>query len=517
MNDDSTRSDDLLERIDPARLEALSKTPNGRLAQHAIMDGRPPMQRRVFVNRTLRMSTIRVIGFDLDWTLADYNRGPMDWLAFELTRDRLISEFGYPKAIESCEYREDFVRRGLIIDRKHGAVLKMNRHRYVGRAYEGRSRLSDHLRRKRYRTDPLDPSSDRFYHVDTLFELPEVGLFSEVVELHRHDPEAVPVESFEQLFLDVRRAIDSVHADGSYKRQILANLPRYLPRGTDTALAIRRLALGGRKMMLITNSEWYYTEALCSHLFDGCLPGLDSWRDLFDLVIVSSKKPKFFRERLPFHPIDPDTGEEGEPVDKPSWGGIYRGGCREGLMELVGKPGDKVLYIGDHIYGDIVATKLGSTWRTALIVRELEDEILQSRDMGHPMRRLLSIKHELADLGERMDDVRDVLNLYATLAKDGNEIPREEIETLKELVRGMREEHTALRHRARALQERVSKGFNSFWGSLFKQGGSKSLFAKQVTDFACLYSSRVSNFAFYGSDHFHRVLEDPMAHDRPLA
>ncbi len=37
--------------------------------------------------------------------------------------------------------------------------------------------------------------------------------------------------------------------------------------------------------------------------------------------------------------------------------------------------GDEVLYVGDHIYGDILRSKKESAWRTAMIIQELEVEV----------------------------------------------------------------------------------------------------------------------------------------------
>lgn len=37
--------------------------------------------------------------------------------------------------------------------------------------------------------------------------------------------------------------------------------------------------------------------------------------------------------------------------------------------------GDEILYIGDHIYTDVNQSKVHMGWRTALICRELEDEV----------------------------------------------------------------------------------------------------------------------------------------------
>lgn len=37
--------------------------------------------------------------------------------------------------------------------------------------------------------------------------------------------------------------------------------------------------------------------------------------------------------------------------------------------------GDEILYVGDHIYTDVSVSKVHLRWRTALICRELEEEV----------------------------------------------------------------------------------------------------------------------------------------------
>ena len=37
--------------------------------------------------------------------------------------------------------------------------------------------------------------------------------------------------------------------------------------------------------------------------------------------------------------------------------------------------GDEILYVGDHIYTDVSQSKVHLRWRTALICRELEEEV----------------------------------------------------------------------------------------------------------------------------------------------
>jgi hypothetical protein len=297
------------------------------------------------------------------------------------------------------------------------------------------------------------------------------------------------------------------------KAAILADLPRYLPRDPELVLALRRMALGGQRLLLITNSEWFYTDALCRHLFEDAAPGLSSWRDLFDLVIVSAAKPGFFRKERPFVILD-KSGEPCGETSTPRWGRLYAGGCREGLMRLFQKPGERVLYVGDHIYGDILSSKLASTWRTALVVSELEDELRTRARLVSQQRHLDVLRAEFIDLGQRMDGLKDVLALAGELSGDSTgPLDEAALEQTRQAIADLRSESRVMRHQAKRLQARISEALNPYWGSLFKQGDSKSFFGAQVDDFACLYTSRVSNFSFYGSQCYHRVQRDPMIHE----
>ena len=54
---------------------------------------------------------------------------------------------------------------------------------------------------------------------------------------------------------------------------------------------------------------------------------------------------------------------------------VYSGGNCEVLSKLIGARGKDVLYVGDHIFGDVVKSKKIRGWRTFLIVPELNDEL----------------------------------------------------------------------------------------------------------------------------------------------
>jgi hypothetical protein len=94
--------------------------------------------RQVFVNRNLRMSTIELVGFDMDYTLAIYHQRRVEQLSFELTLQKLVDSYGYPPEILKIPYDAHFAIRGLFIDKANGNLLKIDRFGHVGQAMHGR-------------------------------------------------------------------------------------------------------------------------------------------------------------------------------------------------------------------------------------------------------------------------------------------------------------------------------------------------------------------------------------------
>ena len=103
-----------------------------------------PRARRVFTNRNLKMSTIAWVGFDMDYTLAIYGQAAMDQLSIEATIDKLILR-GYPDFIKEMPQATDFPVRGILIDKRFGHILKMDRYKHVTKGYHGFRKLSNRL------------------------------------------------------------------------------------------------------------------------------------------------------------------------------------------------------------------------------------------------------------------------------------------------------------------------------------------------------------------------------------
>src|SRR5258706_7000101 len=83
---------------------------------------------RVFCNRNLRMDSIEMIGFDMDYTLALYHQDRLEQLSIELTLGKLIEKHGYPETIRSINYDPQWAIRGVMVDRQLGNVFKLERH-----------------------------------------------------------------------------------------------------------------------------------------------------------------------------------------------------------------------------------------------------------------------------------------------------------------------------------------------------------------------------------------------------
>ena len=70
---------------------------------------------------------------------------------------------------------------------------------------------------------------------------------------------------------------------------------------------------------------------------------------------------------------------------------------------------------------------------------------------------------------------------------------------------------------AESLEQNVEEGFNRYWGLLFKEGNENSRFGSQVEQYACLYTSRVSNFLYLSPMQYLRAQRDRMPHEMAWA
>lgn len=476
-----------------------------------------PVQRQIFVNRNLHFSRIELVGFDMDYTLAIYHLRRLEGLSYTMTIDRLISVKGYPAEIRDIPYDHAFVMRGLFIDKKHGNMLKIDRFGHVGRAYHGRTPLDEDTLKSLYRNERIRLKSPEYAWIDTLFALPEACLYAGIVDLFEKDLER-PCDYW-KLYDDIREAIDTVHRDNSLKTVIRREIGQYIFKDPELGVALHKLRSGGKKLFLLTNSGFDFTRAVMSYLLDDLVPEYPSWRNYFDYVVTDAKKPEFFSGSNPFLEID-QTKDDNSVLGEASVlerGKIYKGGNLTAFERLTGSAGESVLYVGDHIYGDILKSKKTSMWRTCMIVQEIEDEISYLESRRDEITTLAEVENAQARLDDEVQRRKARLNqVERRLERQEGDVEKleEEFKTTKAELDRVRKALKECVNAVKVLEQDVERGFNVFWGLHFKEGNENSRFGEQVEQYACMYTSRVSNFVFYSPMHVFRSPREVMPHEQ---
>jgi HAD superfamily 5'-nucleotidase-like hydrolase len=471
--------------------------------------------RQIYTNRSLKMDEIAVVGFDMDYTLAVYSMRQIEELAFHMTLERLVQKRGYRQELTALKYDHEFVIRGLVVDKDFGNIFKMDRHNHVGRCYHGRRQLSLDERRALYQTnEKIRLSLPRFAWIDTLFSLPEACLYAEIIEAEEARGGKV---DYHKLYDDTRESIDEVHRDGSLKSELRKDLGRFINPDPELAPALHKLRSGGKKLFVLTNSLWDYTDAVMQFLLDGRLPEYPSWRNYFDYVVVGAQKPAFFAEHRPFVELN-EAGTVVRPqADSLDRGKIYEGGNLFDFERMTGFGGERVLYVGDHIYGDIIRNRKASQWRTCFVVQELEREIEYIEEHAEEVQRL----NELDALRTRLDDMINhhklLLNALDRKLERGGALPADlEARRVREKqdLEKLRRAFKATLAEGAAVESGFENGANAYWGLVFKEGNENSRFGEQVEDYADLYTSRVSNFLYYSPMQVFRSPRAAMPHER---
>ncbi len=465
-----------------------------------------PAARGIYCNRTLNLRALKAIGYDMDYTLVDYHAEVFERRVYAYAQERLAS-LGWP--VQELAFDSGMVARGLVIDTELGNVVKANRFGFVKKAMHGTRSLEFSAQREAYNRTLVDLSESRWVFLNTLFSLSEGCLYAQLVDLL--DRGQLPgVLGYTDLYERVRRAVDAQHFEGHLKAEIMADPTRYVVHDPEVPLALLDQKQAGKKLLLITNSEWSYTSAMMRHAFDPHLPEGMTWRELFDVVIVSARKPDFFTERSPFLEVVSEDGLLKPVVGPIQLGKAYFGGSAVQVERDFGVSGDEILYVGDHLWGDMQVTKRLLRWRTALVLRELEAEVEalaafreQERWLAKQMEEKEALEAEVSWIRLALQRIRKKHPMPLA------ETPEHLESRLNELKVRIAAIDETLGPVARAATELV----NPRWGLLTRTGNDKSHLARQVERHADIYTSRVSNFLAATPFAFLRSPRGSLPHD----
>ncbi|KAF5910145.1 cytosolic purine 5'-nucleotidase isoform X1 [Clarias magur] len=472
----------------PANMDGLSMKKYRREAYH-----------RVFVNRSLAMEKIKCFGFDMDYTLAVYKSPEYESLGFDLTVERLVS-IGYPQELLNFVYDPTFPTRGLVFDTMYGNLLKVDAYGNILVCSHGFNFMRGPEIRELYPNKFIQRGdTERFYILNTLFNLPETYLFACLVDFFTNCSRYTSCEtgfkegdlfmSFKSMFQDVRDAVDWVHFKGSLKQKTVENLEKYVVKDAKLPLLLSRMKEVA-KVFLATNSDYKYTDKIMTYLFDfphGPKIGTSHrpWQSYFDLILVDARKPLFFGEGTVLRQVDTTTGrlKIGTYTGPLQHGIVYSGGSSDIVCDLLSAKGKDILYIGDHIFGDILKSKKRQGWRTFLVIPELAQELHVWTDKSALFEDLQSLDIFLADL-------------YKHLDSSSNERP----------------DISSLQKRIKKVTHDMDMCYGMM-GSLFRSGSRQTLFASQVMRYADLYAASFINLLYYPFSYLFRAAHVLMPHE----
>ncbi len=455
------------------------------------------MSHAVFVNRILNMKKIKYIGLDMDHTLIRYHTKEFESLVYTFLIKELIN-MGYPAKIQELQFHFSDAIRGLVIDKENGNILKLSRYGAIRLSYHG-TKLIDFLEQKKfYRSVHVDLNNPKYVAVDTSFSIALCVLYGQLVDLRDDNPLDYPIYS--RIAEDVLKSMDNVHSHGFLKKQVSQNLDRFIIKEPELILQLQSFAECGKKLFILTNSEYYYTKLLLDYSINPFLDKGKTWQDLFPIVIVGAHKPRFFYDNLPFLSIDPSTGTMTNIIG-PIGFGIYQGGNANKFTEDLQLPGDEILYIGDHVYGDILRLKKDCNWRTALVVEELGNEI-QSQIKAKPVEQditknmLEKCALEESYLEMQTKSIQEKTHQYAAEMQS----LQKQINDLDVIISG--------------LLKKQQSFYNHKWERVFRAGAEESYFAYQVDRYACIYMEKLSDLFAHSPFTYFRANRRMLAHDQ---
>jgi 5'-nucleotidase len=358
--------------------------------------------------------------------------------------------------------------------------------------------------------------------MDTLFQFVDAHLFACLIDLKDSGEggEFLDLKTYEELYKDVRECIDLCHRDGVIKDEVARNPGKYIVFDQGLLPMLNRYRQAGVKLFLLTNSLWEYTSTAMNYLYHGRLVSPEQqreneWVDLFDLVIVGSCKPAYmldpYLNLFRVNPADGSLlntdgvyeidalGENGAQTFL-ARGKTFQGGNWLHLNALLGiKAGEEILYVGDHLYSDVLRSKRTLGWRSVFVMPELEDE----------MRTFYNNRALYKQIGA-LRQLREQLELYAsTITHRPGEAT---------LAAPLAREQALIKAKLAVMMEKWHESFHPIWGAMFNAGYQDSRFAFYVQNYACLYTARATNLGLVSSctQHSFRTSIEILPHDRLL-
>lgn len=296
------------------------------------------------LNEEIFSSRIKAVGFDLDGTLTDLHRGDIQDMMGNKILDALPGDL--KRALSRPNGRKvDFaelekrakVSVGWYLDLDTGYLLQPNPNGRVIKARRGKDELSDAVISELYGRNiklpfslEMDIQKPRFLPICDGFDYVE-GVITAALAATSGLPRG---RTLREISLAVRKA--HAYAEAGFKKEMLRNPARYGIAPNDKLIQfLDALKERGYKLFLITSSKRGYVNRLLEILgIGGTMYFEKTGKKYFDKILTGVTKPACF------HLGTRDNQR-----------------LSRALKEMRIKSPSEVLYIGDHLYKDVISAR----------------------------------------------------------------------------------------------------------------------------------------------------------------
>ncbi|MCL4138071.1 UNVERIFIED_CONTAM: hypothetical protein GTU68_031832 [Idotea baltica] len=347
----------------------------------------------------LKFSDYDCVGFDLDNTICRYKVGEIMRLEYKLIAEYMVHKYGYDQSLLlPLEDDFDFIQKGLILDIKRGNFLKCSKEGVILRATHGtqpmtRSQILETYGKEKI-WEPVLKFSETLYdhtHSEYLrsfkdyFDLPAAVACARAIDVEDR-AETGPPDEYD-VWPDVHIALCSLYRRENYRADLGGFFPEmkerpefYMYEVSDRLKKWLRSLHEHTFTFMISGSSVDYA----SHTAEFVL-GPD-WRDYFDMVAFTAKKPGFFTGSKPFLKLDGIDNGDPVPLSELRIDGTYANGNWKDLLSLVkqesGVENPHCLYVGDHLCQDALTPTLAGI-DTVAVVEEMAAEGMIGDPLAH--------------------------------------------------------------------------------------------------------------------------------------
>eukprot|EP01138_Halocafeteria_seosinensis_P006141 gb/GECG01006278.1/.p1 GENE.gb/GECG01006278.1/~~gb/GECG01006278.1/.p1 ORF type:complete len:553 (+),score=63.54 gb/GECG01006278.1/:1-1659(+) len=439
------------------------------------------------------------VGFDLDHALARYKLRELLPLVYDALAEYLVEVNKWPRrrlhrgeswndtqgATHEVQWRPEFIEKGIIFEFETGNLLKLNENGVVSRAAHGERFLTDEeiaecygesATWKHFQELQQQRKHPDFFVFLTYFDISAQLLLARMVDVV-DDGEFKNVKTYYDLGPHIFGAFNHIFDNvsgfaekrGLFFRRLLSNPAQYIhrrPRLREWIMRERKA--NRRRFFIVTNSHSKFASFTLTHSLG------EDWGQLFDIVFVNAKKPRWFHEPANAYMLDTTQSEEGRVATqielnrRSETTSIYCQGCylhvecfrgatagvaylndsgrpykvgsssseapgsshdsREatarheisdsvadsivdanvpgGLSDMfrAAKNSSDVMYVGDHIHGDVVPARKLRKWISVAIVEELRETFPRFASEYSTIHEVHRPRRESSDFQENNED-----------------------------------------------------------------------------------------------------------------